>query len=72
MSMACILLLSSDGSMVRWENIASMSGLAPGGRPVTEGGEALSIACDLRQTSACQGGDVLGAGTRDNGSDSFL
>jgi len=69
--MACILLLNSDGSMVQWENTASMSGIAPGGRLVTEGGEALPLASKLRQTLACQRGDILGAGTGDNGSDSF-
>jgi len=61
------LAFRSDGSIVRWENAVSMGGLASGGRCVTEKGEALPIDSELRETSACKGGGVLGAGTRDNG-----
>ena len=50
--MAHILLLQS--------RVYDMSGLAPGERYVTEGGEALPIDSALRETSACKGDDVLG------------
>ena len=57
----------SDDSIVRWENAVSMCGLASGGRCVTERGEAMPIDSELRETSACKGGGVLGMDTRDNG-----
>ena len=60
--MAYILLLKAT----------SISSLAPGERHVTEGGEALPIDLVLQETSACKGGDVVEAGTRDNGSDPYL